>query len=278
MSHIRLLSPDFWTWEAVIDCTPMSRLLFLGLQNFADDFGVLPLRPRTLRLQIFPGDALDDEAVRVLIEELAARGLVRRYTVEDVEYLSIVDWAVHQRVAKRARRRYPAPAPDHGEPHSNPSQVPEPVAAEPPPPAPEAAACDAAAATPDHSNPSQSPELAAEDPPPAREAAACAATVTTADHSNPSQSPEPVAAANDDAADAAWHHAVASAVRRSWGADLPADLPLHAARWRAEGRDLARDVLPAVRRVVRAAVELNRPLRLALADAAMANHVKRAPA
>ncbi|MBX3502024.1 MAG: hypothetical protein KF889_21490 [Alphaproteobacteria bacterium] len=276
MPRARLIPPEFWTTEAVVDCAPMARLLLLGLSNFADDFGVLPLRPRTLRLQVFPGDALDDEAVRLLIEELAARGLVRRYTVEDVEYLSIVDWAVHQRVGKRARRRYPAP--HHGEPHSNPSQGPEPVAAEPPPPAPEAAACDAAAATPDHSNPLQSPELAAEDPPPAREAAACAATATMADHSNPSQSPEPVAAANDDAAEAAWHQAVASAVRRSWGADLPADLPLHAARWRAEGRDLARDVLPAIRRVVRAAVELNRPLRLALADAAMANHSNRAAA
>ncbi|MBX3497829.1 MAG: hypothetical protein KF889_00155 [Alphaproteobacteria bacterium] len=265
MPRARLIPPEFWTTEAVVDCTPMARLLLLGLSNFADDFGVLPLRPRTLRLQVFPGDALDDEAVRVLIEELAARGLVRRYSVEGVEYLSIVDWTVHQRVGKRARRRYPAP--DHGEPHSKPWQGPDPVAAEPPPPAPEAAACDAA----DQSSPSQSSEPVAADPPSAPEAAACDA----ADHSNSLHCPEPV---NDDAADAAWHHAVASAVRRSWGADLPADLPLHAARWRAEGRDLARDVLPAVRRVVRAAVELNRPLHLALADAAMANHVKRAPA
>ena len=107
MSRNRQISPDFWTWEAVIDCAPMTRLLFLGLQNFADDFGVQPLRPRTLRLQVFPGDDLDDAGVRVLIEELETRGLVRRYEVEGVEYLAIVDWHLLHRVGKRAQRRHP---------------------------------------------------------------------------------------------------------------------------------------------------------------------------
>ena len=85
----------------------MTRLLFLGLQNFADDYGVQPLRPRTIRLQVFPGDELDDGRVRAMIEELAARRLVRCYEVEGVEYLAIVDWPLLQRVGKRARRRHP---------------------------------------------------------------------------------------------------------------------------------------------------------------------------
>jgi len=132
MPRARLISPEFWTSEAVVDCPPMTRLLLLGLSTFADDFGVLPLRPRTIRMQVFPGDALDDDQMRAMIDELATRGLVRRYTVEGVEYLAIVDWAVHQRVGKRARRRYPGlegeragaddgsmvspPVPDHREP------------------------------------------------------------------------------------------------------------------------------------------------------------------
>jgi len=107
MPRARLISPEFWTSEAVVDCPPMTRLLLLGLSTFADDFGVLPLRPRTLRMQVFPGDALDDDQMRAMIDELAARGLVHRYAVDGVEYLAIVDWTVHQRVGKRARRRYP---------------------------------------------------------------------------------------------------------------------------------------------------------------------------
>ena len=150
MSRARLISPEFWTSEAVVDCAPMTRLLLLGLANFADDFGVLPLRPRTVRLQVFPGDAIDDDQVRAMLDELIARGLLRRYTVDGVDYLAIVDWEIHQRVGRHARRRYPA----------DPS-----VAAPPVPDAREAAAGPAdPPSAPDHGKPWQSPSAAAPDP------------------------------------------------------------------------------------------------------------------
>jgi len=107
MARNRTISPDFWTWEAVIDCPPMTRLLFIGLWNFADDFGVQPLRPRTIRMQVFPGDTMQNDNVCAMIDELAARGLVRLYTVDGQEYVAIVEWDQLQRVGKRARRRYP---------------------------------------------------------------------------------------------------------------------------------------------------------------------------
>ena len=87
----------------------MTRLLLIGLWNFADDFGVQPLRPRTIRLQVFPGDALDNDAVRAMIDELAARKLVHIYEIDGVEYLAVVDWEHSQRVGKHARRRFPSP-------------------------------------------------------------------------------------------------------------------------------------------------------------------------
>jgi hypothetical protein len=108
MPRNRTIPADFWTWEAVVDCAPMTRLLFLGLWTFADDLGVQPLRPRTIRMQVFPGDTIDGEAVRAMIEELAARGLVRPYSVDGQDYIAIVDWDRLQRVGKRARRRFPA--------------------------------------------------------------------------------------------------------------------------------------------------------------------------
>jgi len=141
MARDRKISSDFWTWEAVIDCAVMTRLLFLGLQNFADSFGVQPLRPRTIRLQVFPGDAIDDDALRAMIEELVARKLLSIYEVEGQEYLAVVDWHRLHRVGKRARRRWPAdpalPMPIHG-------PIPEPVAE----PAPVAAPTEACPETP----------------------------------------------------------------------------------------------------------------------------------
>ncbi|MBM3621810.1 MAG: hypothetical protein FJX20_14085 [Alphaproteobacteria bacterium] len=111
MARDRTLPTDFWTWEAVIDCSMMARLLFLGLWNFADDHGVQPLRPRTIRMQVFPGDAIDEETVRALIEELVARRLVRIFAVEGQEYLSVIHWEQVQRVGRRARHRYPPDPP-----------------------------------------------------------------------------------------------------------------------------------------------------------------------
>jgi len=70
---------------------------------------VQPLRARTIRMQVFPGDTIDNDRVRAMIDELAAQGLVRIYAVEGVEYLAIVDWDQMQRVGKRARRRFPSP-------------------------------------------------------------------------------------------------------------------------------------------------------------------------
>ncbi|MGE3650395.1 MAG: hypothetical protein AB7G10_18820 [Reyranellaceae bacterium] len=127
MARNRTLSSDFWTREDVIDCSPMSRLLLLGLGNFADDHGVQPLRPRTIRLQVFPGDDLDDARIRAMIEELAAHRLVRVYAVEGVEYLAIEDWAQHHRVGKRARRRYPRDPALPPEPQAEPAPAPQPV-------------------------------------------------------------------------------------------------------------------------------------------------------
>jgi hypothetical protein len=139
MARNRTISPDFWTWEAVIDCAPMTRLLFIGLWNFADDFGVQPLRPRTIRMQVFPGDTIENDSMRAMIDELAAKGLVRIYSVDGVAYVAIVDWGQLQRVGKRARPRYPSAdratsigATDHGNPafesssdQSKPEQKPE---------------------------------------------------------------------------------------------------------------------------------------------------------
>jgi len=110
MARDRIIPADLWTREAVIDCAPMTRLLFIGLWNFADDFGVQPLRPRTLRMQVFPGDPIDNDAMRAMLDELATHGLVRIYAVDGVEYVAVSDWEHFQRVGKRARRRYPPDA------------------------------------------------------------------------------------------------------------------------------------------------------------------------
>ena len=44
MARIRTIKPEFWASEQVMDCKPVTRLLFIGLWNFVDDFGRAPQR------------------------------------------------------------------------------------------------------------------------------------------------------------------------------------------------------------------------------------------
>jgi hypothetical protein len=243
MARNHTISPDFWTMEAVIDCQPMTRLLFIGLWNFADDGGVQPLRPRTIRMQVFPGDTIENDSIRAMIEELAAHGLVGIYAVDGVEYVAIVDWDQMQRVGKRARRRYPALA--CGVPGAG------------------AAADETARTTANHSNgqTTQSPPSGLRSPSP----------------SGPSEAStlrgerEEWAAAIDARLRAVWPDG------RSIESMEPAETERWIGQWIADGCDLERDVLAAVNaeptppaglHALAVAVNVNRCNRLAARAAA----------
>ena len=56
MARIRSLHPGQWTDEAFVAVSPLARLLALGLRNEADDEGVFPWKPVTLRMRLLPAD------------------------------------------------------------------------------------------------------------------------------------------------------------------------------------------------------------------------------
>ena len=111
MARIRSIKPEFWTSEQVMKCSPLARLLFIGLWNFCDDAGRRKASAISIKAQIFPGDAVETAAVRALIDELAKVGLVRLYCVDNAEYLCVTGWAKHQAISKPQPSRLPAPPP-----------------------------------------------------------------------------------------------------------------------------------------------------------------------
>lgn len=112
MARIRSIKPDFWTSEQVMECSPIARLMFIGMWNFADDHGRLPSAPKTIKAQIFPADDIDSKNVRRMIDELASNGLVQVYVVDEKEYLFITGWH-HQKIDKRQPPKYPEPPKQH---------------------------------------------------------------------------------------------------------------------------------------------------------------------
>jgi hypothetical protein len=93
MSRARNIKPGFFTNGDLIECSPLARLLFIGLWTEADRRGVLEDRPKTLKLKLLPGDNCDAEE---LLQELADHGFILRYEADGVRCIYIAKFCAHQ--------------------------------------------------------------------------------------------------------------------------------------------------------------------------------------
>lgn len=106
MARIRSIKPDFWTDEKIVELEPFSRLLFIGLWNFADDEGRMVCSPKRIKMQILPADSAE---IPRLLGDLERAGLIQRYVVEGIEYLQVCNFTKHQKVDKRHPSKLPPP-------------------------------------------------------------------------------------------------------------------------------------------------------------------------
>ncbi len=110
MARIRTIKPEFWTSEQVMDLKPVTRLLFIGLWNFVDDFGRAPVAPRTIKAQVMPGDNFTGEDIQAMLNEIRSSGLIVFYTAEGKEYFEITGWSKHQKIDNPSKYKVcPAP-------------------------------------------------------------------------------------------------------------------------------------------------------------------------
>src|SRR5689334_5774136 len=108
MPRSRLLKPGFFKNEDLAELPSEGRLLFGGLWTIADREGKLNDRPRWIRSEIFPYENLD---VDPLLQGLAAKNFIRRYSVDGERYIQIVNFLKHQKP----------------HPRETPSEIPDPV-------------------------------------------------------------------------------------------------------------------------------------------------------
>lgn len=108
MARIRTIKPEFWTSEQVMECSPLARLLFIGLWNFCDDAGRMAMSPKRIKAQIFPSDDITSANVLGLLQELSANELIRFYVVDGKEFLLVTGWR-HQRIDKPQKPQTPEP-------------------------------------------------------------------------------------------------------------------------------------------------------------------------
>jgi len=104
MARIRTIKPELWTDPKTGTLSPRALLLFLGMLNFADDYGVIEHCPHYLKACIFPHSTEDPTTLvaPLLLDELLPRGLVVSFSDQETkkQYLWIRNFAKHQRVDK----------------------------------------------------------------------------------------------------------------------------------------------------------------------------------
>lgn len=76
MARIRSTHPGQWSDEDFVGLSFPARLLALAIRNIADDHGVFEWKPVTIKMQLFPADAVDTVT---LLDELLAHNIVMQF-------------------------------------------------------------------------------------------------------------------------------------------------------------------------------------------------------
>lgn len=107
MARIRSIHPGQWKDEDFVELSPCARLLALGLRNISDDQGVFEWKPKTIKMELFPGDTFD---VLALLQELVDHRQVQQYVHDEKPYGAIRNFRKWQS-PKYPSNLYPLPEP-----------------------------------------------------------------------------------------------------------------------------------------------------------------------
>ena len=93
MARARGIKPGFFRNADLAELPVEARLLFIGLWTLADREGRLKDRPKQIKMEIFPADSFDCDA---LLSSLAGTGMLVRYEIDGIRYLQIKNFGKHQ--------------------------------------------------------------------------------------------------------------------------------------------------------------------------------------
>ena len=106
MPRIRTIKPEFWTDEKVGSLPVHARLLFIGMWNLSDDYGVLKGNHALLKAHIFPyDDAVRFDQLKSWIGALVSARMLIPFSVRGESYLYIRTFRDHQVINRPSSNR-----------------------------------------------------------------------------------------------------------------------------------------------------------------------------
>lgn len=94
MARIRSTHPGQWRDEDFVELSFGARLLALAIRNEADDQGVFEWKPKQIKMNCFPADSVDIDA---LLSEIVAANIVKTYEIDGHKYGAIRNFRLYQR-------------------------------------------------------------------------------------------------------------------------------------------------------------------------------------
>ena len=92
MPRKRMISPEFWSDEKIFELSMTARLLYIGIWNFANDYGVIKSNPKRIKALVFPSDNID---ISVHLKELTELELIKYFDSDN--YIYIPNWDKYQK-------------------------------------------------------------------------------------------------------------------------------------------------------------------------------------
>ena len=120
MPRSRNIKPGFFRNADLVELPVEARLLFVGLWTLADREGRLEDRPKQIKMEIFPADCFDCDA---LLTSLASTGMIERYEVGGKRYLHVVNFTKHQNPHRDERNSVIPPPGGFSEPVHEGNQI-----------------------------------------------------------------------------------------------------------------------------------------------------------
>lgn len=93
MARSRNIKPGFFTNDELLELDFATRLLFAGLWTIADREGRIQDRPKKIKIDLFPADSVDVDAMLQLLHDSK---FIVRYAVDGVRFIQIQNWGKHQ--------------------------------------------------------------------------------------------------------------------------------------------------------------------------------------
>ena len=111
MARARNIKPGFFRNADLAELPFETRLLFPGLWVLADREGRLEDRPKQIKMEIFPADNLDIDA---MLQSLHDAGLILRYQVGNSKFIQVLNFNKHQNPhVREPASTIPAPGQHH---------------------------------------------------------------------------------------------------------------------------------------------------------------------